>query len=86
MSYGQVQTVLVCLNSSQTDQFGLCPQGQSLGTIQAYVLDPSTQSTFEQNQTMDYSLMGQYFGFAFVSIIMFWALGKGLGSLLSVVR
>jgi hypothetical protein len=85
MSFGQVQTVLVCQNSSQTDTSGLCP-GQAIGTTQAYLLDPSTQTYFEQNQTFDYSVLGQFWAFAFISVIIFWAFGKACGSVLSALR
>jgi hypothetical protein len=84
MSLGQVQKVLVCQSSQATDNLGLCPSGQSLVAIDAYVLAPSSQD--ELDHPIDYSLMGQYFGFGFCSIIVFWGLGKSIGLILRVIR
>lgn len=84
MSFGQVQKVLVCQSSQTSDNLGLCPSGQSLVAIDAYILAPSSQD--ELDSPMDYALLGQYFSFGFCSIIFFWAVGKGIGAVLRVVR
>ncbi|MBU9542854.1 hypothetical protein KTE53_08580 [Burkholderia multivorans] len=77
----------MCASSQTTDQFGLCPSGQALTTIQAYVLDPSTQSYFDQvDQSFDYTTLASFFGFAFITVLMFWGVSKGIGSILRTIK
>ncbi|MBV5292427.1 MAG: hypothetical protein JZU58_08730 [Curvibacter lanceolatus] len=86
MSLGTVQTVLTCQTSSNTDTFNICPQGQSLSTVQAYVLDTNSQALFENSVLTDYTIPGEFFALGMTVIITAWLASKSIGFLIKAIR
>lgn len=85
MAAGQVQTVVICSPSA----FGQapCPSGQAVTTMQAYVLDVSSQSSIEaQLAPFDYGLAAQFWGFAFTTTIAFYLIARPAGLILGLLR
>lgn len=83
----QSQNILVCSVSSVLDSSGICPPGQSLSIVQAYVLTEDGYNFFtELTNDIDYSQLGQGFGFGFSIVLISYCLGKGIGMLLRTIR
>ena len=86
MSLGTVQTVLICQTSSNTDTLNICPIGQSLITVQAYILETSSQSLFENSVLTDFTIPAEFFAFGMTLIISSWFLAKGFGFLTRLLK
>lgn len=85
MTIGSVQTVIVCVPSSVTQS--PCPSGQSVTTIQSYVIDPSQASNIEaQNEPFDYALAAQIWGMAFAFVVGLYLVSKASGVVLNRIR
>lgn len=87
MSLGQVQTVLVCKASEDNNNLNnICPPGQSLSTIQAYILDSSSQQQFETSVLTDYTIPGTFFALGITVILTSWLFAKGFGAIIKVIK
>ena len=87
MALGQLRTILVCQTSSSSNSPGICPAGQELQSLSAYVLVPESQSYFEElNAPMDYSLLAQYMGLGFSTVMIAYCISKAIGGVIRVVR
>jgi len=86
MSLGTVQTVLICQTSSNTDTLNVCPNGQSLSTVQAYVLDSTSQPLFENSVLTDFSIPAEFFAIAMTVVLSSWLTAKGFGYLIRVLK
>lgn len=84
---GQSQNILVCQASSTADTTGICPSGQSLATVQGYILTNDGFNLFSNFSTdLDYGQLGEAFAFGFTTILMFYCVAKGIGLLFRAIR
>lgn len=86
LQLGTVQTVVVCLSASSGFQ-GACPIGQVESVTQSYLVSASEASRFELGlQPFDPATAGAFFGYAFVSTLVFYLFCFGIGSLISLIK
>lgn len=85
MSFGQVQSIIVCQSSSVVDNSGLCPVGQSLTRIEAYVLQPNSEELFNNNE-ISFDDVGAFFAIGFSMVISCYCIAKACGFIFNIVR
>lgn len=93
MATGTVQTVVVCVTatSATTTQQAVCPR---VGTqfyvpsrVQGYLVDPSRASLFDlATEPLDVASVGAVWSVGFSFVLLCFLVGRGLGSVLSLIR
>lgn len=92
MATGTVQTVVACLPTdfSQSDLAPTasdCPSGTQLGTIQAYLLDPSEQPNYEAiSGPFDYGVASSIWVMSFSFVVGLYLVSKSAGEVLRMIR
>lgn len=85
MAAGTVQTIVICAPSAFSQ--APCPSGQAISTMQAFVLDPAYQASFNAlTEPFDYAVAGQFFMFGFTTVMSFWLLGIAVGAIVNRVK
>lgn len=93
MATGTVQNVVVCVPRSQTANTSVSPCS-TLGGVKyqpavmsAYLVDPSQASTFDLSaEQLDPASVAQVWMTGFSIVVLFFLIGRGVGSVLSLIR
>jgi len=96
MSIGSVQSVVICVPASSSDQTSAldqqaCPPSGSqyfhLQAQQAYLVDPADAGYLDGlAQPFDYSAAAGFFALAFTMVVGIWMVSAGAGAVLDVIR
>lgn len=87
MNLGSAQTVLICAPSADGATVAPCGVGQAPHAIQAYVLDVDSAAYLMQlAQPVDRAEFAAAFGYGITSVLMFWLVAKGVGTLINMFK
>lgn len=89
MPTGSVQTIVVCVQSSNNTVLAQapCPSGNTLTTVNGYVLDVSQQASYEASiAPFDYAFAAGVWAFSFSFVLALFLVSKSFGTVLATIR
>lgn len=93
MATGMIQNVVVCVPRAATALSSVAPCATvdnvryQPSVVSAYVIDPSQASLFDMaTQPLDVASVGAVWSVGFSFVLLCFLVGRGLGSVLSLIR
>lgn len=85
MASGTVQTVVICTPSAFSQ--APCPSGQAVATVQAYMLDPSQQASYEAaTAPFDYAYASGVWALGFTTVVGLYLVSRSAGTILDFIK